>query len=298
MWWTTDPIWWICFFTNFGILIIGTHMSIIVLQHLYCIPRLSPVSNVHTIYSTLSISFAALCMTVTLSCFPITAVELRPYYKVRAIYSALIVDSYVLSKLFFYIQLILRLFDRHHRTIYDYVQWIQYILWILWSVILLTVIIGNIGILGFHIPEFCIVHVACLFVWLIVDCIMSISTIILFFRPMCSRKIPFTLGVDITVVRKYAMISALQIIVAVTHEIAFTVWMCSEILNYWKMNENQEYLLLLSCAVLQMWDCLLLVIFIYLVFARQQTVCNYVFIQHSDEYLQFPLSCRSEEKIL
>ena len=98
------------------------------------------------------------------------------------------------------------------------------------------------------------------------DCIMSISLMILFFRPICTKS---TLSVDgyTSIVRKYAVLSALQLVVVAnvvqwTGAPRSTVKLYSDIRN-----------------VLSMVDCLALIISMYLGFARQETVCTYSVIE-------------------
>lgn len=124
--------------------------------------------------------------------------------------------------------------------------------------------------IAFGPPEY--VGTTCASVYLIADCVTAIATMILFFRPICCR---FTRSLvkkdaDKSVVRRYGIISALQMIVAVTFQLSFVGGILLG-------NDRSVVVLRIyysTCAVIQLIDCLLLMLCIHFGFARKRTVCT------------------------
>ena len=166
------------------------------------------------------------------------------------------------------------MFDSLYIGIYRYPRYIRYALWILLSVLIILTIIYNVtlGLILFGIgyPRF--IDNSIFLVYGITDCALSISLVILFFRPIWKRN-QVSVGNHMSVVRRYAVLSGVQLIVTASFQIVFFV-------------TNLLYLSGASIAtvmvyadirnVLSMLDCLLLIICVYFGFARQATVRRFM----------------------
>ena len=102
----------------------------------------------------------------------------------------------------------------------------------------------------------------------IIDCTLSISLTLLFFRPIRMKNAVSTSG-HISVVIKYAVLSVLQLMVSVSFQLALMVKYC---LYFVAASTVTVRVYSDVQRVLAMLDCLLLIICIYCGFARQPTV--------------------------
>ena len=105
-----------------------------------------------------------------------------------------------------------------------------------------------------------------------------------------------TSNFSMSVVMKYGVISALQLIAAAVYEISFVI----RIFAGWYHTKNaagNSYLDI--CSIIQMMDCLILMICIYLGFARKQTVCLCIIrIKYSCNLLHCDLFATSVPSVL
>ena len=274
-------IWSICVLSAFCIVGITLYTFTLIMQHLFCIPKSSSALGLQSrsepshvkAYSTLSVTFATLCVMFTFSTYPVCT-ELWCGYNTLGFASfALVLDSYILSKLFLYLLFIDCLFNPYYRCIYQYPKSIQHSLWFLLIAMMISVIIGNannaVQCVGKQPSES--IDKAWSAVYVVTDCTISIATMLLFFRPICCnrKKKSCSPSVDMSVVKKYRIISALQLIAAVSYELSFLgrIYVGAEhaLEGIWS-----SYLDI--CSVVQMLDCLLLMICIYRGFARKETV--------------------------
>ena len=274
-----ETVWSICLITGLFILILSASTFIRVLQHLICIPD----SNIQCraqpkhirIYSIVSITFAVMSVFVTFSEYLVCAEWDCGHTNLGWIFDIFFWTSYSLAKLFLNMIFVGRLFNRNFRGIYEYPHYIQYFLWILVVLLLISMIALNIEYAllfrGVDVSE--TIDAVIMTVYLISDWILSTMTTILFFRPICCRKsiFPNSDTVYISIVNTYGFISVLQLVAAVSFELS-----CVGQIYFVAINAPFNVLAEFNdiCNVIQMLDCLLLMICIYIGFARKQTVCE------------------------
>ena len=268
-------LWSICVISAFCIVLISLYHFTTIMHHLYCIPKPAFEPGHVRKYSALSVTFAVLCVVATFSTYPICTEMLCGSNIVGFLTFVFVLDSYVLAKVFVYLLFIDCLFNPYYRCIYQYPMWIENALYALLVLMIISVAVGNVhnGLqcAGEELPEY--IGKAWCAVYVMTDCIISIATMLLFFRPMCCnrKKDPISANVDMSVVKKYRIISTLQLIAAITYEISFLLRIYGGALHafggLWS-----SYLDV--CSVVQMLDCLLLMICIYRGFARKETVCD------------------------
>lgn len=270
-------IWVVCAFAGLVIVIIAISNYIRILIHLHCIP----ISDVHRriqprhirTYSTLSATSATLGIIFLFIAQPVCT-QLSCWNTVLgSTISILIWDSYMSAKLYLYLIFIGRLFNPYYHQIYPYPALIRYLLWMLLIVLLIGILILNIDfvLLLCGIQSSAMIDSICAAVYIIVDISLSFSTVILFFRPLCSRRFRNSLPQhsDTSMVKKYGTISAMQLVAAVLFQISAV---------------GERYLAVIEAArqtivvytelsrVVGMLDCLLLMICINIGFTRKQTV--------------------------
>lgn len=278
-----DIIWTICLFTGIGLMVIAFCSFARIILHLHCIPNPdanSEIAPVHTkVYSTISATFATLNVLVGFSAYVICA-ELSCWANgLQWAFTILFWDSYIMSKILLYLIFIDRLFNPYYRQIYQYPKITQYFLKIL--LIILTVVMLEItldyALLSAGIPYPDSIDIISTAVYLITDFIMSVSTVILFFRPICCRyprnsnSVSLNSSdVDMSVVKKYGIISALQLIAAVSYQamIVFNIY-----LSVTKAATRVQMGFSDISSLIRMLDGLLVMICIEFGFTRKQTVC-------------------------
>ena len=268
-----DISWTICSSVGLLLLIFIVFAFLKTMQHIHCIFQLSATEGLRhkheskhfTLYSTLSAIFATISAVFVFSMFPLCAQWECQDTWLGVMYEQVLWNSYFLSKLLLYLIFIGRLFNPQFVRIYRYPKCIQYSLWTLLVVLIITMFAWN-------IIERIAYPILLYFVVLVVygtgDCTLSILLLILFFRPIWTRyKVPAI--AYISVVRNYAVLSALQLIVAASAQITNLVWF-----YLYATAAARSTLALYGDAyrVLVMLDCLLLIICIYSGFARQETV--------------------------
>lgn len=164
-----------------------------------------------------------------------------------------------------------RLFNPHFLQIYQYSPFVQYLLWTLLTIFMIAMIVYSVDfglfIQGIDYPDF--IDDAILSLHLIADCILCVVTMILFFRPICGRRneTPKSPRIDMSVLCQYGIISALQLVSAISFQMSVLVGMylgnihaAIDVLSMYRD----------ICGVIQMIDCLLLMVCIYLGFARRE----------------------------
>ena len=169
---------------------------------------------------------------------------------------------------------IARLFNPYYRRIYQYPKYIQYSLW-MFVVLLLICLMEFIICLGFRLskmeyPGF--INNVCGALYGLTDSFLSICLTVLYFRPMCLKRNRRnrSFRVYMSVVIKYGIISTLQLIAGVVFQVLFMVniyW------NHIDVSRSGWIQYNYICNIIQMLDCMLLMICIYLGHARKRTVC-------------------------
>ena len=277
-----EIIWTICFFTSLCIFAITISTFVRILQHLHCIPK----SNFHqqiepkhvTVYSSLSATFATLTVIINLSAYPICAQWSCWDTRLDWMYGLLYWNTYITAKLLLYIIFIGRLFNPFYRQIYRYTSCIQHVLWMTLIVLMLTVIVINVAycllLVGLQPPV--LIDFVCTVIFGVTDCIIAIGLMLLFFRPLCCRRNGNSISPNVymSVARKYCIISAVQLVAAISFQIALLVWMYLEMMN---ISQTMRIAYAHIIRLLEMLDCLLLMICIYIGFARRRTVCIPIF---------------------
>ena len=275
----------VTFFVGLVILGITIFTLTLILQHLFCIPKssaeISTSSYHHTIgqehgliYFTLSVAFATICVIVNflpyLACPDLVCGSRAVGWTFTMLYS----NSYILAKLLLYLIFITRLFTPYYHRIYQYGKYIQYSLWTLMFILIVSLIIFNIyicmAIAGIELSEF--VEGFILTAYLVTDCILAIYTMVLFLRPLCYPRSTHTVypNADTSIVMKYGIVSGVQLLAAVSSQIAFLIGISLEMTSA-SDGVLKDYTYI--CHIIQMVDCLLLMICIYLGFVRKKTVC-------------------------
>lgn len=298
-----DIIWTICLSISLCILIVTTYLSVRTLQHSHCIyplfdavPAVVPrkIGQRHLkAYSTLSVVFATLSAVVSFLVFPVCAQWKCLDTVLGYILDIIFWAFYMMTKIFLYLLFIERLFNPHlYLPIYQYPKYIQYSLWMLVMVLIICLIASNV-MNGLVMAEFeypVSIEVACLAVYGIIDCTLSISLLFFFFRPIFSRGAGNTVSVDVymSVVRRYAAVSALQLVVAVSAQIVFGI-QCYLVFTLGPLSIIVRVFTDIM-NVLQILDCLLLVICIYFGFVRQETVCLFMCHQIIDMIIVYCLT--------
>ena len=262
------------------ILIVTLFTSLKTLQHIHCIPksctnagfRYKFESRHFKTYSTLFVILATISAISIFSLFPVCSQWQCSDTLIVYMYTLFLWDSYTLCKIFVYLIFIGRLFTPHYIRIYQYPKYIGYLLLILLIILIINMIAFNItpglALAAIAYPQ-CI-DILINSVYGTTDCILSISLMILFFRPICTRNAVSISPVYKSIVRKYAVISALQLVVAVSFQIAYLVSHCLYIFGA-PIATVRVYADVQN--ILSMLDCLLLIFCIYSGFARQDTVC-------------------------
>ena len=270
---TWDISWTICSSVGLLLLIFILFAFLKTVQHIHCIFQLSATEGLRhkhesrhfKLYSTLSAIFAAITAVFTFSMFPVCAQWECQDTWIGIMYEEVLWNCYFLCKLFLYLVFIGRLFNPHFVRIYHYPKCIRYLLRLLLMVLIITMMAWNIS-------ERIAYPASLDFIVLVVygtgDCTLSILLLILFFRPIWTRY-NVSAAVYMSLVRNYAVLSALQLIVAASAQITNLVWF------YLYATVATRCTLALygdACRVLMMLDCLLLIICIYSGFAREETV--------------------------
>ena len=271
-----NTIWTITFFSGICILLVIIILYVRTMQHLHCIPksniilRIEP-KNIMT-YSTLAVSFAALCCIIIASLFPICA-EWKCHLTMLAwVCGVLRYSTYILAKIFLYRIFIARLFNPYYHNVYRYSKWIRFALWLLLIVLVINLVIFFIYS-GFWMagmkPQDSYLQINVL-VHCLADITLSTLTLILFFHPLCRRGRVNSSDKRKSILMKYGIISALQFAAAITYQI-------NVLMGCYLREESSlidGFLIFIDIRnFIQMIDCLLLVICVHSGFARKQTVC-------------------------
>ena len=276
----SDITWMFCFICGALILCATLYNFIVIIQHLHCIPETSaaeitPKRNINHVktYSTLSTCFATLCVITTFNMYSL-CLQFQCWFTVLGITNSILFwNSFILSKTFLYLLFVGRLFNRNYRRIYQYSKHIQYFLWTLLVILLIIMVIFDVGlVLEFKgIKEADSIVNIWYAVYGITECTLATVTTVLFFRPLCTPRIRRNSLKNMSVVMKFGIISGVQFIAALCYGMSFLgrIYLQS---NPTDPSVWSSYLDI--CRILQMLDCYLLMICIYIGFARQQhTVC-------------------------
>ena len=265
-----DTAWTLAISIGICILILASFTFIRIMQYL----RHTPYSDNIKSYSKLSATFAMLAAISSYCVYPICPIW-TCHYALGFILDFFFWDFYFLSKLFLYLMFIDRLFNPNYRSIYQYPKYNKYFLWMLLTVLVLIVITFNIydGMLITRIIEYPVyLDSVCGIAYAIMDSILATFSMILFLGPICSNGFGSTASevADRMLLKKYAIVSVLQLFVA----LLFNVTLLS--VNILRVNQvpvNVRQSLVYIDHIIQMCDCLLLMICIYIGFARELTVC-------------------------
>ena len=277
-----DISWSICSSIGLVVLIVILLIFIKTLQHIYCIPQSSADAGLRykfetkhfNLYSTLSVTLATISALLIFLIFPACTQWTCLDTVLGHMFDILWLDSYLLSKVFLYLLFIGRLFNPHYIRLYQYPEYIQYSLWLTLILLIITVFAWNvlIALLLTGIEYHWSIGIITFTVYGITDCILSISLMILFFRPICMAKTCTVSAIWYKfIVRKYARLSALQLTSAVSFQIAVAV---ANVLRWTEVPWSTLRVYSDIRNVLSMLDCLLLISCIYSGFARQETVCD------------------------
>ena len=166
--------------------------------------------------------------------------------------------------------------DPYYQHIYQYPKCTQYLLWMLWIMLIVIVIAANIvstlELIGIVYSQSVAIVIG--IVYVVTDCTMSILITLLFFRPICCcfseiAEHVTSPNVDLSVAKKYGIIAFLQLISSVTYQLSLFGAIYLAMIDS-PHNVRNSYFYIRS--VILMVDCLLLMICIYIGFARKQTV--------------------------
>lgn len=278
-----DTIRTLCFFFGLITLTVTLCYFILIILHLHCFPKFPFPLDLHSeigpgnvqTYSTLSASSATICTFIAFSVFPICTKFDRWYSEMAVIYSIAIWDTYIMAKLFMYLMFFGHLFNPFYQPIYQSAKWFEYFLRILLTLLVIFMFTLTIG-LGMVLFEdyflsdsFSNISAA---VYFIADSVLSISTTVMLLRPICNRQIRDNVApdFDISILKKYATVSVLQLISAVSYQMT----MLALIFVWIDVPDSTRTAYNNICNLIRMIDCSLLIICIYLGFARHPMVCN------------------------
>ena len=269
-----DSIWTICVAIGLSIVIAIISLLVLALQHLYCIPESAIVSKSQPknikIYATMAVIFAALSAIVTFSMYLVCTCWICGESALGFVYNIFFWSFYSLAKIFLYLIFIGRLFNAHYARIYQYPIFIQYVLWMLLIVLVMDIapIDFTAGLLlgGLDYPD--TIDYFCGVLYSVIDILISVFTTLLFFKPICWHGVRNT-GSE-NVAKRYCIISALQLIAAVSYQLTLMggMYLYARHVSGIVVKEYKDII-----HVIQMLDCLLLIICIYAGFARKRVVC-------------------------
>lgn len=267
-----DALWTVCAVIGIGIVGITIFFFGRILQNLHCIyiPAASDQINLKT-YCTVAATGAAINVFI---CFSehFICTQWSCWESVLDIsFSLLQLNSYTLAKFFLYSIFIGRLFNPYYYQIFHYHKCIQYLLWML----LIVLVIGNImTTINLSLWFFGIQYIRPIMligsgVRVIADTLLSIATMILFFRPICRRRHRSQSDDpnEKSMVNKYALISALQFIASISFHIDILV---GSYLNMIQFDHSVLVKYREISRIIGMLDCLLLMICIDVGFIRKQ----------------------------
>lgn len=274
-----DIIWKSCLCVALCILIITIYICVRTILHLNCVPKSAVSSDIRCqiqvrhmkAHCTLSVLFATLAVIIIFSKYLVCSQWSCVSTGLQFMYQIPWWDSYIPAKIFLYLLFIFRLFNPHYRRIYQYPKYVQSVLRTLVFVLVTAAIEFNIAsaflIGGFKYPQY--IDDICTAVYSISDITISVVTFALFFRPLCQRRMISNQN-DLFVIKKYGFLSTLQLIAAISYQSSVLGWLWLEATAASTIVFREfNYI----CSIIQMLDCLLLVICIYFGFARKQTVC-------------------------
>ena len=273
-----DSIWTICVAIGLPIVITIIFLLALVLQHLYCIPESAIITKTQPkhikIYATMAVIFATLSAIVTFSMYLVCTCWICGESALGFIYNIFFWSFYSLAKIFLYVIFIGRLFNAHYARIYQYPIFIQCVLWMLLIVLALDIVAIYLtaGLLlgGLDYPD--TIDYFCGVLYSITDILLSNLCTLLFFRPICWRnaRTAQTGTVYMSVAKRYCIISALQLIAAVSYQLTLVggMYLYARHVSGIVVKEYKDII-----HVIQMLDCLLLIICIYAGFARKRVVC-------------------------
>ena len=286
---TTDIIRVICGFVGLCILIIVAFTFIRITQHLHCFPGPPSISSLQSkdererikIYSTFAVSFATICVIISFSAYPVCAQWSCWNTVLGDIYGLLIWNFYAVTKVFTYLLFFDRLLKPRYQRIYQYTDCTRVLLLglLIALVIAVSILDMEYGLVFAGIAIHHSFELILLLMLVISDCALAISISVIFFHPLCSRSFKThlmlqTSNVNVADLRKYGIITALQLIAAVVFQMSMLGRICFNIigpsLTVWSVYLD-------IARVIQMMDCLLLMICIYFGFVRKQknkSCCN------------------------
>lgn len=278
-----DIIWKICVMISSCICIIVVFIYFRTLQHLFCIPQSSQCSKFEPkyvkIYSTASITFAALHSIDILSSYLLcTQWECVETTKILWIFYLVGPFSYAMAKIFLYFILIGRLFNHYFAPIHQYPKYIKYLLYYMLICSIINLINGStcvVLVLTGYDRAAAIFYVS-IAVGAITDILLSLFCMVLCFRAIFSHNAK-TRVFYVSVAKRQGFVAALQALVTISAECGYMLWVFL-VLNGAALNVLQDYIYISN--IVAMLDCMLLIICIYIGFARKSnTVCFSVIIE-------------------
>ena len=165
------------------------------------------------------------------------------------------------------------LFNPHYARIHRYRKCIQYLLYFMVIVLMLSIVTLDIqaGLLLLEIDSKSYIDSICITVWSFTDMLLSVSCISLFFKPIWSRGLrhPKSQSVNASAARIYSVISIVQLIAAVSYQLTVAI---TTHLNSTVVSKRASSNFICITHVIQMCDCMLLMICVYIGFVRKRTV--------------------------
>lgn len=230
------------------------------------------------IHCDLSVTFAAICVILNFSAYPVCMERNCSGTLIGYIYSVLIWDSYFLTKIFLYLLFFGRLFNRHYQRTQQYSRSTKCLLLILLLLLVSAMVAFGIADgLEYAKVETSIWMGKVIIVMLSVsDCALAVAVLVLFFGPFCSSQFKNHLLrqesplVHVTVMRIYAITTIMQFIATVLFEMTLLGRVLMDFMN---VSDAAWIAYSYIYRIVQMIDCFLLMLCIYFGFARKQTVC-------------------------
>lgn len=273
----SNAIWTVTFITCFFIMIFTIFLWILIMQQFYCIPKSAYHSKFYPkhikTYSTLTVSFATLSVIANCSSYPLCTVWDCWNTNILWVYNIVFWFFYTNCKIFLYLIFIARLFNPHYHGIYPYPKYIQYLLWTLLVILVSSMttwfIAWGLEYEGFDTNP---IGDTCRAVYGNADILLAVFLSLLFFQPICTRSRNHP---DFQVAKRYGIISAMQLVAAVSFQLSFTggIYLHMVGASQSLLDSLETYSDIAN--IIQMLDCMLLMICIYIGFARKRTVCDF-----------------------
>ena len=183
-----------------------------------------------------------------------------------------------MAKIFLYFILIGRLFNHYFAQIHQYPKYIKYLLYYMLICSIINLINGStcvVLVLTGYARAAAIFYV-CIAVGAITDILLSLFCMVLCFRAIFSHNAK-TPVFYVSVAKRQGFVAALQALVTISAECGYMLWVFL-VLNGAALNVLQDYIYISN--IVAMLECMLLMICIYVGFARKSnTVCFSIIIE-------------------